>query len=124
MQLRSCSRSMQGNKYFAYAERKNTQNWFQGQFSGQMSDVDDEGDGEFEIAIAATAYVITLQEESSLNQNKSVEESGSTLTKTKSKSLSEPTDSSKISRWSSGKGAKDGKTSGTFYFVLPPFKIH
>ncbi|XP_026661294.2 uncharacterized protein LOC103709267 isoform X2 [Phoenix dactylifera] len=117
MQLRSCSRrSIQGNKNFAYAERKKTQNWFQGQFSSQMSKVDDASNGEFETAIAAAAYAITLQEEESLlNQNKSVEESGSTLTKTKSRreeSLNKPTDSSKTSRWLSGEEAKDGKSPG------------
>lgn len=119
---------MQEKKCFVYAERKKTQDRFQGQFSGQMSNVDDASDGEFETAIAAAAYAITLlEEESLLNQKKSDEESDSALTKTTSKreeSLNKPTDSSKISRWFSGKEEKDGKSPGTFYFVFPPFKIH
>ncbi|XP_019709858.2 uncharacterized protein [Elaeis guineensis] len=84
-------------------ERKKTQNWFQGQSSGQMSQVDDARDGEFETAIAAAAYAITLLEE----------ESGSAFIKTTSKreeSLNKPTDSSKTSRWFSGTEEKDGKS--------------
>ncbi|KAG1341987.1 remorin 4.2 [Cocos nucifera] len=81
-----------------------------------MSQVDDAQDGEFETAIAAAAYAITLlDEESSLNQKKSVEESRSAFTKTMSKreeSMNKPTDTSKTSRWLSGKEEKDGKSPG------------
>ncbi|XP_017700964.2 uncharacterized protein LOC103718170 [Phoenix dactylifera] len=79
-----------------------------------MSEVKDGRDGEFETAIAASAYAITLQEESSLNQKRSVEELGSPLTKTKSKreeSINKLSDSSKISRWFSGKEAKEDRKS-------------
>ena len=115
-------KKLQGNKNFVYAEGKKTQNWFQMPLTGQMSEVEDGSDGEFETAIGAAAYAITLQkEESSLNQKKPVEELGGPLIKTKSKreeSMNKLTDSSKISRWFSGKDAKeDGKSSGTF--LLP-----
>lgn len=104
---------------FVYAEGKKTQNWFVMPLAGQLSEVEDGSDGEFETAIAAAAYAITLQEEeSSLNQEKSVEKLGGPLIKTKTKregSRNKLTDSSKISRWFSGKEAKeDGKSPGTF----------
>ncbi|KAG1366806.1 putative remorin 4.2 [Cocos nucifera] len=119
--LRAPKKKLQGNKNFVYAEGKKTQNWFQMPLTGQMSEVEDGSDGEFETAIGAAAYAITLQkEESSLNQKKPVEELGGPLIKTKSKreeSMNKLTDSSKISRWFSGKDAKeDGKSSGSKRF--------
>ncbi|WOL08336.1 remorin-like [Canna indica] len=78
------------------------------------NDTKDPIDIDFATAVAASAYAITLLEE--LSQSKKTEELTKPATRIKSKrgdSMNKPIDSSRISRWLTGKEATDERKSGS-----------
>uniref|UniRef100_A0A1D1XJI9 Defensin-like protein 1 n=1 Tax=Anthurium amnicola TaxID=1678845 RepID=A0A1D1XJI9_9ARAE len=109
------AQAAQPKKAVSFKEGKKVK-WFQGPLSGQTSQVDELSDGEFATAIAAAAYAINSLGEGSPNKKMPVDGLHTTFTKTKSKKENSDlniTNSGRISRWFSGKKAKeDGASVG------------